>query len=191
MSDAPLPQTPDARKPGDFTSEVYVELRALAQRQLQNDPGHLLQPTALVHEAYLKIARLEEVRAKEPAQFFALAGHAMRSILVDHARQEHARKRGGGGARVELDSSIHAAVEHSVHDVLALNEALEQLAKVDPELVQIVDLMFFAGKTAAEAGAILGVSGRTVERGWRLARAWLRQALGGGFDGFGHAGGCQ
>lgn len=166
-----MPQTP-------FTTTVYRELHALAALQLSDQrSGHTLQPTALVHEAYLRIARLSEAGAAGRKQYYALAGKVMRSVLVDHARRRQAHKR-QGGQQVELPTSI-AGPEGKPIDVLALNDAVEQLQELDPQLVQIVDLVLFAGMTAAEAADVLDVSSRTVERGWRTARAFLRQALGG------------
>ncbi|MCA8956134.1 MAG: RNA polymerase subunit sigma-70 [Planctomycetes bacterium] len=153
---------------------IYRELHALAERRLAGSrPDHTLQPTALVHEAYLRMAQAgggEERRA-----FFALAGRAMRSVLVDHARRRNADKR-GGGHRAELPTTI-VGPDQSPVDVLAVHDAVERLQQIDPQLAEIVDLILFAGLTAAEAGDVLGVSSRTVERGWRTARAFLRQAL--------------
>jgi RNA polymerase sigma factor (TIGR02999 family) len=168
-----------------FTTSVYRELHALAALQLADQKaGHTLQPTALVHEAYLRIAKLETAGAAGRRQFYALAGKVMRSVLVDHARRRLALKR-QGGEQIELSTSV-AGPEGRPIDVLALNDAIERLQELDPQLVQIVDLLLFAGMTAAEAGEILDVSSRTVERGWRTARAFLRQQLdettGGGDD---------
>ena len=160
-----------------FTTSVYRELHTLAALQLADQkPGHSLQPTALVHEAYLRIARLKEPGAAGRRQFYALAGKVMRSVLVDHARRRKAQKR-QGGQQIELSTSV-AGPEGRPIDVLALNDAIERLHQLDPQLVQVVDLLLFAGMTAAEAADILEVSSRTVERGWRTARAFLRQALG-------------
>lgn len=160
---------------------VYRELHALAALQLADQrPGHTLQPTALVHEAYLRIARLADAGAAGRKQFYALAGKVMRSVLVDHARRRRAQKR-QGGQQVELPTSV-AGPDGAPIDVLALNDAVERLEQLDRQLVQIVDLVLFAGMTAAEAAEVLEVSSRTVERGWRTARAFLRQALGNGPD---------
>jgi RNA polymerase sigma factor (TIGR02999 family) len=162
-----------------LSTKVYGELHALAEHELRDQrPGHTLQPTALVHEAFLRIARLDEVAPLDKKQFYALAGKTMRSVLVDHARKRSARKRRGGERR-ELHTSI-ASPDGLSFDVLALNDAMEQLQRIDPELVEMVDLTFFAGMTAAEAAAVLGVSSRTVERGLRTARAFLRGVLGEG-----------
>jgi RNA polymerase sigma factor (TIGR02999 family) len=161
-----------------FTTSVYRELHALAAIQLSDQKAnHTLQPTALVNEAYLRIAKLKEPGAAGRKQFYALAGKVMRSVLVDHARKRKAAKR-QGGQQIELSTSV-AGPQGRPIDVLALNDAVERLQELDPQLVHIADLLLFAGMTAAEAADILGVSSRTVERGWRTARAFLRQALGG------------
>jgi len=167
-----------------FSTTVYNELHALAARQLDDQrANHTLQPTALVHEAFLRIANLPEDGGRGRRQFFALAGKVMRSVLVDHARRRAAGKR-QGGKRLDLTTGISGLAKESI-DVLDLNDALERLGAVDAELVTIVELLFFAGMTAAEAAEVLGVSGRTVERGWRTARAWLRTALAPSRDGGG------
>jgi RNA polymerase sigma factor (TIGR02999 family) len=163
--------------PAVLSTTIYHSLHALAARQLREQPANSLQVTALVHEAWLRIARLQELRGEARAQFFALAGKAMRSVLVDHARQRLAQKR-GPGRRVDLDPELLGAQPPPPEDVLALDEAMLRLEAVDVELVHVVDLMFFCGKTAAEAAELLGTSSRTVERRWRFARAWLRQEIG-------------
>ncbi|MBI5851989.1 MAG: sigma-70 family RNA polymerase sigma factor [Planctomycetes bacterium] len=156
---------------------IYRELHDLAARQLADQrDDHTLQPTALVHEAYLRIARLPGSDERGRGQFFALAGKAMRSVLVDHARRRAAAKR-QGGQRIDLTTAIGELGRERI-DVLDLDDALRRLADIDQELVTIVELLFFGGMTASEAGEALGVSSRTVERGWRTARAWLRSALG-------------
>ena len=184
QSPSPMQSDPPAQAEGagpsgprpDFSATVYDELHALAAAQLAHGRrSHTLQPTALVHEAYLRIQGLDAPTAAGRRQFFALAGKTMRSVLIDHARRRAAKKRAGGD-RVELSTAI-AGPEGRPIDVLALGEAIESLERVDPELARIVDLTFFSGLTAAEAGEVLGVSSRTIERGWRSARAFLRQAL--------------
>jgi RNA polymerase sigma factor (TIGR02999 family) len=173
----PDPNRPLA-DPALLTATIYQSLHELAARQLANQRANSLQPTALVHEAWLRIARLQEVRGEQRAQFFALAGKAMRSVVIDHARRRQAKKRGGGGAAASLDG---LAAKHGAPDldVLAVGEALARLEAIDPELVRVVDQMFFCGHTAAETAELLGSSTRTVERRWRFARAWLRDELGG------------
>lgn len=171
-----------APDPGFLTTTIYRSLHELAAAQLRNRRTPSLQPTALVHEAWLRIAKLSAVKGERRAQFFALAGKAMRSVVVDHARARGAQKR-DGGRRADVDLGETEAPEGMpAADVLALDEALARLEAVDPELVRVVDLMFFCGRTAAETAELLGTSDRTVERRWRFARAWLRDALDGDGD---------
>lgn len=157
---------------------VERELRAIASRLLRGErTDHTLQPTALLHEAWL---RLSEVHApwRDQTHFVAAAAGAMRRVLVDHARARGRDKRGGGNARITLSPELlDATVEPS--DVLAVDDALARLAAVDAELERIVELRVFGGLTHPEIAALLGVSLRRVERGWRLARAFLRRELGG------------
>lgn len=159
-----------------LSATIYASLHQLAANQLRGGQAVSLQPTALVHEAWLKIAGLDEVRAQQRAQFFALAGRAMRSVLVDHARRRLAHKR-GAAQRLDVDIEQFGIDGAPCADILALDQALADLERQDPELVQVVELMFFCGKTADEIAELLGVSSRTVERRWRFARAWLREAL--------------
>jgi RNA polymerase sigma factor (TIGR02999 family) len=159
-----------------LSTTIYQSLHQLAANQLRGRQAVSLQPTALVHEAWLRIAGLDEVRAQQRAQFFALAGKAMRSVLVDHARRRMAHKR-GAAQRLDIDIEQLGIDGTPCADILALDQALQQLEQQDPELVQVVELMFFCGKTAAEIGELIGTSSRTVERRWRFARAWLREAL--------------
>ena len=156
---------------------VYDELRRVARARLRRErPGHTLQPTALVHEAYLRLIRPGEATPQNRAQLFAMAGRLMREILVDHARRVAARKRGGAVTRVSLDESV-AAPEIAIVEVLALDEALNELSARDVRLCQVVELRFFAGLSIDEAAEALHVSTATVERDWTVARAWLHQRL--------------
>jgi RNA polymerase sigma-70 factor (ECF subfamily) len=163
---------------------VYEELRGVAGGYLRGQrAGHTLQPTALVHEAFLKLTDKTNPRWNDRAHFFALAARAMRQILIDHARGKDAAKRGGGGGegawrRVTLDVAV-APSGHTDIDVLALDESLETLARLDPRQAQIVEMRFFGGLTVQEAADVLGVSVPTVELDWRMARAWLSRRLGG------------
>jgi RNA polymerase sigma factor (TIGR02999 family) len=167
--------------PTQLSSTIYQSLHQLAAVQLRDQRAQSLHPTALVHEAWLRIARLPDVRSEHRAQFFALAGKAMRSVVVDHARRRLAQKRQHGDAGVDAAEPV-VPEGLPATDVIAIDDAMTRLESVDPELVRVVDLMFFCGKTAAEAAALLATSTRTVERRWRFARAWLRNELGGEGD---------
>lgn len=164
-----------------WTTTLYHSLHELAARQLRQDRSSSLQPTLVVHEAWLRIARLHGEHGTLRAQFFALAGKTMRSVVVDHARRRLAQKRGQGqraDAAIDVETLASGRLPAD-ENVLALGEALQRLEHEDPELLEVVDRMFFGGQTAAEAAVDLGVSSRTVERRWRFARAWLHAALGG------------
>jgi RNA polymerase sigma factor (TIGR02999 family) len=159
---------------------VYVELRRQAARLLRRERrDHTLQPTALVHETYLRLIEQRAADWKNRAQFFAVAATAMRRILVDHARRHGARKRGGSWDRISFDETRRAWPGPPDVEILALEEALEELAGLDPAKVRLVELRFFAGLSLEETAAVLGVSESTVTRDWRLARAWLFRRLGG------------
>jgi RNA polymerase sigma factor (TIGR02999 family) len=156
---------------------VYEELRAIAAAQLRGERReHTLQPTALVHEAYLRLAEQRRRHWKERRQFFAVAARLMRQILVDHARARGAAKRGGGEAtRIEVTGVDVAAPE--VFDVLPLDDALTRLAALQPRLAKVVELRFFGGLEVEETAELLACSPRTVKRDWALARAWLIREL--------------
>ena len=153
---------------------VYEDLRRLAHRQLAREHGErTLQPTALVHEAYLKLARSGGLDAADRGHFLAIAAHAMRQILVDHARQRGSAKRGGGWVRTTLTGGAWAS-DYDAAELLALDEALESL---DHRQRQVVECRFFGGMEEKEIASALGVSERTVRRDWEKARAWLYRAL--------------
>jgi RNA polymerase sigma factor (TIGR02999 family) len=161
---------------------VYDQLRALAAQKLADEhPGQTLQPTALVHEAYLRLVGTDSPPEEWEGRghFFAAAAEAMRRILIDNARRKGSRKRGGARARVDLDASELCAPELR-EDLLALDEALNRLAATEPEAARLVQLRYFAGLTLAEAAQVLGISARTADRLWTYARAWLHRALEGG-----------
>jgi RNA polymerase sigma factor (TIGR02999 family) len=162
---------------------VYDELRKLAAQKLaQEKPGQTLQATALVHEAYLRLVDTEKVQRWESrGHFFGAAAEAMRRILVNRARDKGRLKRGGDRERVELEDLVIAEEAGSL-DILALDEALEGLAREEPACADLVKLRFFAGLTQGEAAVALGVTRRTANRYWAFARAWLRQSLGGAGD---------
>jgi RNA polymerase sigma factor (TIGR02999 family) len=157
---------------------LYAELRALAGKQMRSErEGHTLQPTALVHEAYMRMVGGQPVRWQDRAHFFAVAAGTMRRILVDHARRHGTAKRGGGGHRVTLHEGLVADDAGDV-DVLALEEALVRLREVDERAARVVELRFFAGLEIEEAAEVLDVSGGTIKRDWRFAKAWLARELG-------------
>lgn len=156
---------------------VYDQLRKVAQRRMQNErPGHSLQATALVHEAYLRLVRGSEVTWSGRAEFYVAAARAMERILVEHARARGRLKRGGDRPPVVSDVVDLAQDEH-LDEVVALKEAVDKLAVDDPRAALVTRLRFYAGLTVEETAAALGVSERTVMREWEYARAWLRDAL--------------
>jgi RNA polymerase sigma factor (TIGR02999 family) len=160
-------------------SRVYDQLRAIAHRQMAAEhPGHTLTATALVHEAYLRLAREREIASDGKAHFYHLAAEAMRRLLVDHARVRGRVKRGGNRARVPL-SVVDLAEEHDEGEVLALDDAVRRLEGVDAGAAEVVRLRFFAGLSVEQVAEALGISERTVKRDWAFARAWLHQALAG------------
>ena len=155
----------------------YDELRNLAHRyMLQERGGHTLQTTALVNEVYLKFANRDSMRAQNRAHFLALAARQMRCILVDHARGHAREKRGGDAQKVPLDEAVIVSNDRSA-EMLALDEALNGLAKFDERKSRVAELRFFAGLTVEETAEALSISPETVNRDWRLAKAWLRKEL--------------
>lgn len=156
---------------------VYRELRKLAAHYLRGErPGHTLQATALVHEAYLRLTQLQTIDWQSRTHFFAVAAQIMRRILIDHARAYQAVKRGGPREAVSFDDALSMCNQQS-QQLLALDTALDQLAKNDPRQGRIVELRFFGGLTEEEIGVLLGISPRTVKRDWRVAKAWLYQEV--------------
>jgi RNA polymerase sigma factor (TIGR02999 family) len=167
----------DSRAADELLPLVYGKLRALAgELMLRERVDHTLQPTALVHEAYLKLVDQTRARWEDRAHFFSVAAQALRRILVDHARKHVRAKRGGMRTRLQLDEGLIAAYEETI-DLLSLDEALRSLAEQDAQRARVVELRFFGGLTIDEAAAALDVSTRTVERQWRYARAWLYREL--------------
>ena len=157
---------------------IYDECRRIASRQLRReDRDHTLDPTALVHEAYLRLVDQRRSTWENRAQFFGVVGQVMRRILVDYARARHAQKRGGGAVLVSLDVAADQSDDARVADVLAIDEALERLAVQDPDQVRIIELRFFAGLTVEETARVVGRSPRTIKREWSLAKAWLYREL--------------
>jgi RNA polymerase sigma factor (TIGR02999 family) len=163
----------DPRAAAQLLPLVYDELRKLAAQRLAREaPGHTLQATALVHEAYLRLVGHEEPRAySDRGHFFAAAAASMRRILIDNARRKHTRKRGGGLRRQVLDE---VAAPETDDELLALDEALQRLAAKDPQKARLVELRYFAGLTGEQAAHVLGISPTTADRHWAYARAWLQ-----------------
>jgi len=160
-------------------SLVYEELRKLAANRLASEAaGHTLQPTALVHEAWLRLMRGDDQRFENRAHFFAAAAEAMRRILIDHARRKSARKHGGGLERVDLEQ-IDVPGRAEDDTLLRVNESLDGLAREDAKAAELVKLRFFGGLSVEEAAGVLGGTDRTARRYWRFARAWLLDALSG------------
>jgi len=160
----------------DLLPEVYAELRKLARLLMKKvPPGNTLQPTALVHEAYLRLVGNRDPGWDGRRHFFAAAARAMREILVDQARRKARRKHGGDRVRVGVDPEL--AIEPPSGDLLALDQALRRLEEAAPRTAQVVELRYFAGLTVVEAAAALGVSRSTVEREWRFARAFLHSQM--------------
>jgi RNA polymerase sigma factor (TIGR02999 family) len=168
---------------GELLALVYDELRRLAAQKLAREaPGQTLQPTALVHEAFLRLVASGEASAPREQRwdnrghFFAAAAEAMRRILIENARRKHRRKRGGGRRRVDLEQ-VEAVADSPAEDLLALDEALGQLAAEDAAKAELVKLRYFAGLSVEEAARCLGVSRATADRWWAYARAWLYERL--------------
>jgi RNA polymerase sigma-70 factor (ECF subfamily) len=157
---------------------VYGELHRMAGSYMQRErPGHTLQATALVNEAYMRLVGGEPAQWQNRAHFFAIAAHTMRQVLTDHARRRHAGKRGGADARkVDVDAALLIA-DDKLEDVIAIDEALERLALIDPRQSRLIELRFFAGLNVEEAAEAMGISAITVKREWRLAKAWLSREL--------------
>lgn len=162
---------------------VYGELKRLADHYLRNErPGHTLEPTALVHEAYLRLSGVRGMRLENRAHFYGAAAQVMRRVLVDYARTRKAEKRGGGMLEmVPFDAALDAPLDLGL-DFVALNDALEALAAFAPEKARVVELRYFGGLSIDETAAFLGVAPATVKRHWTFARAWLYRALAGPSD---------
>ena len=158
---------------------VYDRLRFLAKKLLGHEsPAHTLQPTALVNEAFLRMVGQRQVDWQGKTHFFAIGAKMMRRILVDHARRKLSQKRGGGLHRIELADDLCVSNRNN-EDILAIEDALEKLAKLDPRQAEVVELRFYGGLTVEEVAEVLGVSKRTVEADWTMLRAWLRRELSG------------
>ena len=157
---------------------LYDELRELARRRLRSERGdHTLGATALVNEAYLRLARQHSIDAASRTQFFIVAAKTMRRVLVDYARRRRRMKRGGDLERVPLDDDIPFLTDHAADELLALEDALVRLAAANPRAAEVVEHRFFSGLTVEEIAAARGVSSKTVQRDWVVARAWLRKEV--------------
>lgn len=156
---------------------VYADLRKLARRYLRNErPGHTLQSTALVHEAYLRLAKQEKVHFENRAHFFAVSAKLMRQILIDYARGQHAAKR-DAGIKLVLDEAIAPRAFRAIN-LVVLDDALKELSRLDEQQGRIVELRFFGGLSIEETSQVLGVSPATVKRDWTTARLWLQRQVG-------------
>jgi RNA polymerase sigma factor (TIGR02999 family) len=161
----------------ELLPHVYSELRRLANYYLRQErPEHTLQPTALVHEAYLRLVSDKDIDWQDRAHFFGIAAIRMRHILVDHARSRQAAKRGGGEYRLSLGAADRLAEKRDVN-LLALDDALQRLEALDPQKARVVELRFFGGLTIEETAEALKISPATVKRDWSMARAWLRSEM--------------
>jgi RNA polymerase sigma factor (TIGR02999 family) len=157
---------------------VYDELRSLARIQLRNErQGHTLGATALVHEAYIRLARRDVIAPGDRSHVFAIAAQAMRRVLIDHARLRGAKKRGSGQVALSLENAGALLSDDGSSDLLIIDEALERLAGANPRAAQVVERRFFAGLTLDETAESLGLSKKTVQRDWTLARAWLQKEI--------------
>jgi RNA polymerase sigma factor (TIGR02999 family) len=171
-------QRGDRQALDELVAVTYRELRRAARRQMAGErPGHVLQTTALVNEAYLRLVPLKETEWQNRAHFFAVAANVMRRILLNWARDQGRAKRGGQALRVSLSGVADVAVRRR-EDLIALDDALEDLEAIDPRKSRVVELRYFAGLSLEETADVLHVSVATVRRDWSLARAWLQRALG-------------
>ena len=157
---------------------LYDELHRMAGGYMQHErPGHTLQATALVNEAYMRLVGTDHAQWENRAHFFAIAAHTMRQVLVAYAVRRHAGKRGGADAReVDIDAELLVA-EDRLEDVIVVDEVLQRLARIDPRQCQLIELRFFSGMSVEETAEVMGISPTTVKRDWRLAKAWLNREL--------------
>ncbi len=167
----------DPSAPEKLAPLIYAELRRLARRSMRREnPGHTLETGALLNEAYLRLADWKNARWTNRAHFYGVAAQIMRRVLVDHARSRDYQKRGGGIRRVALDEAVVMSPERSP-DLIALDEALKRLAKIDPRKCKVVELRFFGGLSVEETAAVLTVSPFTVIRDWNFAKTWLHREI--------------
>ena len=169
----------DRKSRDDLMELVYHELRRLAAHYLQNERGdHTLQPTALVHELYLKLFAAESIGWQDRGHFLAVAARQLRRIIVDYARAQHAQKRGGSQGKISLEEAHQVAVRVDDTRLVELDDALQRLEQLDSRAAHVVELRFFGGLTEKEVGQTLEISEPTVKRDWEFARAWLLKELG-------------
>ena len=167
----------DEQALNDLVAVVYPELRRIARQQLrQQPPDHTLESAAVANEAYLKLLRASGIRCEDRAHFFALCAQVIRTILVDHARRHRSAKRGGDAVRIPLDEAVLGSRARGV-DVLALDDALASLSKIDSRKGRVVELRYFGGLSVEESAEVLGVSPETVMRDWKMAKVWLFREL--------------
>lgn len=168
----------DSEAASEVLNLVYDELRRQAHRYLNRErAGHTLQTTALVHEAYLKLIKQDDIAWESRSHFFAIAAKLMRQILIDYARTKHRAKRGGTRDKVLLDNALSVSTGETSFDLLALDEALTRLSLKEEHLANIVELRFFSGLSLQETAECLGVSDSTIKRDWQMAKAWLHREL--------------
>lgn len=184
MHDGPITQCLTRLRAGDrdaldhLLPLIYDELKIVARAQLtREDIGHTFGPTALVHEAYVRLADRERLTPNDRHHFFAIAAQAMRRVLIDHARSRKRQKRGMGQVALPLDELQSLITDSNADELLALDEGLDRLAEANPRAAQVVERRFFGGLTLEETAASLDVSLKTVQRDWLLARAWLRKEI--------------
>jgi len=168
----------DAEVLDDLMPLIYVELRRQASGYLRRERvNHTLQPTALINEAYLKLIDQRDVKWQNRAHFFAIAAQAMRRILVDYARERHREKRGGAAENLPIDEALTIVSQEKSVDLVALDEALNKLAKFDERQSRVVELRYFSGLSIDETAEVLNVSNVTIRRDWNMAKAWLHQEI--------------
>lgn len=184
MTDGPITESlarlraGDAGALGHLLPLVYDELRSLARAQLRKeDIGHTLGTTALVHEAYMRLAEREKLSPEDRRHFFAIAAQTMRRVLIDHARARKRKKRGSGRVAVPIEEMVDLLSDEAADELVALDQALDRLETANPRAARVVEHRFFVGLTLEETAESLGVSTKTVQRDWLLARAWLRKEV--------------
>ena len=167
----------DAQARDELVSRVYADLRRMAHRYLGKESSQTMQATALVNEVYLQLVGAVEIPWQDRAHFFAVSANMMRRILVDYARRRGAVKRGGGNVQVSLDDGIDIAAANRDFQIVALDEALDELAKMNSRHAQVVEMRFFGGLSLEETAEVLQISRSSVMRDWKLAKAWLHREL--------------